>query len=98
MPSATTPMKAVPRNNLKRDITLRTLEQMAAKTRNWGKWGPDDQLGTLNYVSPQDIVKAAALVRKGIGFRSPESGRTHKSWRRSSSWMSYSKNRPSAEK
>ena len=61
-------MKMIPRNNLKRDVTLKTLEEMAAKTKNWGKWGPDDQLGTLNYVTPEDIVRAAALVKKGKAF------------------------------
>ena len=61
-------MKMIPRNNLKRDVTLKTLEEMAARTKNWGKWGPDDQLGTLNYVTPEDIVKAAALVKKGKAF------------------------------
>ena len=22
------------------------------KYRNWGKWGPDDEIGTLNYITP----------------------------------------------
>ncbi len=35
---------------------------------NWGKWGPDDQLGTLNYVTPDDVVAAARLVRTGRVF------------------------------
>ena len=58
------PMKVVPKRPLKQDVTLKTLEQMAGKCRNWGKWGPDDQAGTLNYVTPEDIVKASALVKK----------------------------------
>ena len=33
---------------------------------NWGRWGPDDQLGTLNLVTPAQRVAAAALVREGI--------------------------------
>jgi len=32
---------------------------------NWGKWGPDDEIGTLNYVTPEVIRAAAGLVRKG---------------------------------
>lgn len=32
---------------------------------NWGRWGPDDQLGTLNFVGPDQITAAARLVRKG---------------------------------
>jgi kynurenine formamidase len=33
---------------------------------NWGRWGPEDQLGTLNHVSPELRRKAAALVVEGI--------------------------------
>lgn len=32
---------------------------------NWGRWGSDDELGTLNYITPNEIRKAASLVRKG---------------------------------
>lgn len=35
---------------------------------NWGRWGSDDQIGTLNHVRPADIVAAAALIRKGKVF------------------------------
>ena len=40
----------------------------AKKLSNWGRWGEDDQIGTLNNVSPADIVAAAALIRKGKVF------------------------------
>ena len=33
---------------------------------NWGRWGEDDRLGTLNLVTPQKRVDAARLVREGI--------------------------------
>lgn len=32
---------------------------------NWGKWGPEDQSGTLNYVTAEKRARAAALVREG---------------------------------
>jgi len=38
------------------------------RCRNWGKWGPDDQRGTLNYITPADIVRAAGLVKRGAVF------------------------------
>lgn len=44
------------------------LHEMAAKCRNWGKWGPDDELGTLNYITPQKVARAAGLVRSGRVF------------------------------
>jgi hypothetical protein len=31
----------------------------------WGKWGPDDQLGAVNYITPEKRRNAAALVRTG---------------------------------
>lgn len=42
--------------------------EASEKLSNWGKWGPDDQIGTLNYVTPEDIRHAATLVRKGKAF------------------------------
>jgi len=38
---------------------------VAKRVRNWGKWGPQDQLGTLNYITPEKVLRAAGLVRKG---------------------------------
>lgn len=40
----------------------------ADKLSNWGRWGAEDQIGTLNHVTPQDIVTAAGLIRKGKVF------------------------------
>ncbi len=33
---------------------------------NWGRWGKDDLLGTLNLITPEKRRAAAALVREGI--------------------------------
>src|SRR3954466_12927732 len=38
---------------------------VAKRVRNWGKWGPQDQLGTLNYITPEKVLRAAGLVCKG---------------------------------
>jgi kynurenine formamidase len=46
-------------------ITLDQLHEKCKQFRNWNKWGPNDELGTLNYVTPQNIVDAARLVRRG---------------------------------
>jgi kynurenine formamidase len=35
---------------------------------NWGKWGADDELGTLNYITPEMIVRSARLVKRGVTF------------------------------
>jgi hypothetical protein len=33
---------------------------------NWGRWGADDQLGTLNFITPATRRRAAGLVREGV--------------------------------
>jgi kynurenine formamidase len=35
---------------------------------NWGDFGPDDQLGRLNLITPDHRRKAAAEVREGLAF------------------------------
>lgn len=35
------------------------------KLSNWGRWGADDQLGTLNLITPEVRVQAAKQVREG---------------------------------
>lgn len=41
------------------------IEDYIRRFSNWGRWGEDDQLGTLNFVGPEEIQAAAALVRQG---------------------------------
>src|SRR5258705_8615599 len=33
---------------------------------NWGRWGKDDQLGTLNLITPAKRRAALALVKEGV--------------------------------
>jgi len=48
-----------------RKLTRQDLRDAAEKYKNWGKWGPKDEIGTLNYTTAEDIVAAARLVKKG---------------------------------
>jgi kynurenine formamidase len=48
-----------------RKLTRQDLREAAEKYKNWGRWGPADEIGTLNYTRAEDIVAAARLVRKG---------------------------------
>src|ERR1041385_1051255 len=48
-----------------RKLTRQDLRDAAEQYKNWGKWGPNDEIGTLNYTQAQDIVAAARLVKKG---------------------------------
>ena len=45
-----------------------TPEEYAAYPKrfsNWGRWGPDDELGTLNHITPEVRQRAASLVTAG---------------------------------
>ena len=48
-----------------RKLTRKDMSDAAEKYKNWGKWGPADEIGTLNYTSAEDIVAATRLVKKG---------------------------------
>lgn len=43
-----------------------TLEKWMGEVSNWGRWGSEDQLGTLNLITPEVRRKAASLVQQGI--------------------------------
>ena len=49
-------------------LTLQDIQNASERLKNWGRWGADDEAGTLNNVSPQDIVNAGRLIRKGKAF------------------------------
>jgi kynurenine formamidase len=36
--------------------------------KNWGKWGPDDEVGALNYLGPEQVLAAVKLIRTGKVF------------------------------
>lgn len=46
-------------------VTVAEFERIFELVKNWGRWGPDDELGTLNYITPEKVCDAAALVRSG---------------------------------
>lgn len=54
------------------------LRKKCEELRNWGRWGHDDELGTLNYITPEHVMMASRLVRKGkpisMAFNFDENG------------------------
>lgn len=36
-----------------------------AVPKNWGRFGPDDQLGTVNFLTPEAVLRGVACVRSG---------------------------------
>jgi kynurenine formamidase len=50
--------------------TVPTQEEVLSyfdRLSNWGRWGPDDQGGTLNFITPDVVRLAAATVTEGVG-------------------------------
>ena len=41
---------------------------LGKKLSNWGRWGKDDRIGTLNHITAQTLVEAGRLIRKGKMF------------------------------
>jgi kynurenine formamidase len=46
-------------------ITLDFVHSLCERYRNWGRWGDDDELGTVNLITAECVTAAAALVRQG---------------------------------
>lgn len=40
-------------------------DKLAEQVRNWGRWGPQDQRGTLNHIGPETLRNAALEIRSG---------------------------------
>ena len=40
--------------------------QYFASLSNWGRWGKDDQLGTMNHITPETRRRAVSLVEEGV--------------------------------
>lgn len=53
---------------VKKDLTKDDIEQMMTDLSNWNRWGPDDELGALNLITPAKRRAAAQLVRDGVSI------------------------------
>jgi len=48
------------------ELTQADIERMMRELSNWGRWGPDDELGVANLITPAKRLEAVALVRDGV--------------------------------
>ncbi len=46
-------------------VTVEEYEQLYEELKNWGRWGAEDVLGTLNYLTDDVVAAAAATIRSG---------------------------------
>ena len=47
-------------------VDMAQIARWERELSNWGRWGPDDQRGTLNLITPEKTRQAARLVRDGV--------------------------------
>lgn len=47
-------------------VTPQQFEQWKKDLNNWGRWGKDDEVGTMNLITPAKRKQAAALVKEGF--------------------------------
>lgn len=47
---------------------MERVREIAKRVSNWGRWGADDQRGTLNLITPGVLRRAAGCVRAGRAF------------------------------
>jgi kynurenine formamidase len=47
-------------------LTAQTVRDWGAALSNWGRWGHDDEIGTLNLITPERVAAAAASVTEGL--------------------------------
>src|SRR5262245_36463124 len=45
-----------------------TIDRWMQELSNWGRWGKDDQTGTINLITPARRKAAAALVKEGLSI------------------------------
>src|SRR6266851_8378285 len=43
-------------------------KDLAKKVNNWGRWGPNDQVGTINLVTPDVVRRGVASAKSGRAF------------------------------
>jgi len=47
-------------------VTKAEYDRWQMELSNWGRWGKDDEMGTLNLITPAKRKQAVALVKDGV--------------------------------
>ena len=47
---------------------MERVRALARKVSNWGRWGKDDERGTVNFITSEVVRRAAACVKRGHVF------------------------------
>ncbi len=60
------PAYSAPDANAAEQVSKTQFDRWMKDISNWGRWGKDDELGTLNLITPEIRIAAAKLVTQGI--------------------------------
>ena len=50
------------------EAVAQDFREIGSRLSNWGRWGNDDERGTVNLITPECLVAAAQLVKRGAIF------------------------------
>jgi kynurenine formamidase len=67
-----------PTASTRETVTQATVDGWMESLSNWGRWGADDQMGTVNLMTPEKRKQAAALVSDGIAVSLARNAETSK--------------------
>lgn len=54
--------------NLTDEQQLKMTELLANSPSNWGRWGDDDQVGSLNFLTNSEVLRGALSIKQGKVF------------------------------
>ena len=57
---------AAPADKYPRNLTKEDIDRWMKELSNWGRWGKDDQAGTVNLITNAKRKQAASLIKEGI--------------------------------
>ena len=47
------------------ELNAQTVREWGERYSNWGRWGDDDQLGTLNFITRERVLAACSIPSAG---------------------------------
>ena len=47
------------------DESIALVDELCLRYRNWGRWGAEDERGTLNFITPDALKHAATMIKSG---------------------------------
>ena len=60
-------------------VSAEQFDAWLTELSNWGRWGPDDELGAANLITPAKRAEAAALVTEGFTVSLASNAQNHRS-------------------